>query len=82
MFVLTCVLILPQSIFAGPNATTVLGPVQIPDFYIPCHAIAQDSRGFVYLAGPASSDHGVTPEAYDITFSGGVYDIFVAKFAP
>jgi hypothetical protein len=79
---LTGMMLLAQTGIAGTNSATVLDPFAVPDFNIPYHAVTQDTQGFVYLAGPASSAHGVTPQAYDTTYNGGAYDIFVAKFAP
>lgn len=74
--------LLAQLSFAGPNSVTVFGPVKIPDFKIPYHAMTKDKEGFVYLAGLTSSDSGVTQNAYDTTYNGGDYDIFIAKLAP
>lgn len=76
------VLLLPGTAVSAPDSSALFGPVQVPNFDIAHHAVAADQQGFIYLAGPASSAHGVTSESYDTTYNGGVTDIFIAKFNP
>jgi len=46
-------------------------------------SIAIDGSGFVHLAGQTESpDFPVTPGAFDTTFNGGFWDVFVAKVNP
>ena len=46
-------------------------------------ALAVDLAGNAYVAGTTScTDFPTTPDAFDITFSGGLYDAFVTKLNP
>jgi hypothetical protein len=73
-------LAMPGTGAAGSDFAAVFGPVDRPDFDVPNHALAVDSQGFIYLAGPASSGMTVAKGAYDSTYNGGPSDIFIAKF--
>ena len=45
-------------------------------------AVSTDDSGYVYLTGSAESVNNIsTSGAYQTTYSGGLYDVFVAKFS-
>jgi len=44
------------------------------------HSIQVDSNYDIYIEGNAAGGFPTTPGAYDQTFNGGIYDIFVTKF--
>jgi hypothetical protein len=46
-------------------------------------SVAVDDAGFVYVTGhTGSTDFPVTPGAFNMTYGGGFFDVFVAKFQP
>lgn len=46
-----------------------------------CNSVANSSDGSCYITGDTSSDDFPVLNAYNDTFSGGAYDVFVTKFA-
>ncbi len=59
-------------------ASTYLGDTGDSDH---ARSIIKDNTGYVYVTGIcSSSDFPVSPGAYDTTYNGGRYDVFVSKF--
>lgn len=61
---------LQQSTYFGGSGNSVVNDV------------VTDASGNVYVAGMTANGHPTTPGAYDVSYNGGLYDAFIAKFSP